>query len=187
MKNVTDKERILMCIVTKIIPGLMCSPFEKRDEYAKSFMMNPLNLQKGDLVFANTTFEMNDFIVGFVDHVERDYVVIREIGSNRLCNYGNEAFTRINAEKLGYEILEGVQYKTYKKVYKAFEAYTQYYTRFRSIAFDGNMCTVEARKAFKNEKMFKVTFAYNAKTTIKEIGKRLKEAEAALAGGDGNG
>ena len=177
----TDKERILMSIVTRIIPGLMYSPFAKRNEYVENFMMNPSKLQKGDLVFANTTFRINDFIVGFVDHVEPRYVVIREIGSNRLCNYGNETFTKINAEKLGYEILEGVQYRTYRKVCKAFETYTQYYTRFRAISFDGNMCTVEARKAFKGENLFEVAFSYSTKTTIKEIGKALAEAETALS------
>ena len=56
-------------------------------------------------------------MVGFVEKVdeENDCVVIREIGSERLCNYSNEFFTVINKEKLGYEILEGVQYKIYKK------------------------------------------------------------------------
>ena len=63
---------------------------------------------------------MNDFLVGFIDHLENDCVVIREIGSNRLCNYYNESFSVINKEKLGYELLEGVQYKTYQKALKAF-------------------------------------------------------------------
>ena len=74
-------------------------------------MLNPSGICKGDLVFANTTLHINDFVIGIVDHIENDCVVIREIGSNRLCNYYNESFSVINKEKLGYEILEGVQYK----------------------------------------------------------------------------
>lgn len=111
----TDKERILMAIITRIIPGMLYNPFEKKEEYVKSYMLNHSGLCKDDLVFANTTLSINDFVVGFVDHIEDDCVVIREIGSNRICNYYNESFSVINKEKLGYEILEGVQYKIYKK------------------------------------------------------------------------
>ena len=120
---------------------------------------------------------INDFVIGFVDHVESDCVVIREIGSNRLCNYHNESFSVINKEKLGYEILEGVQYKIYQKTIKAFEKYTKYYTRFKSVRFDGNMCTVQARKAFENDLYFEVSFPFNSKTTIVSIGKLLKEKD----------
>lgn len=173
----TDKERILMAIVTRIIPGILYSSFDKRDEYVKSYMLNRSGIREGDLVFANTTLCINDFIVGFVDHVEDDCVVIREIGSNRLCNYYNESFSAINKEKLGYEILEGVQYKTYQKVIKAFDKYTNYTTRFKSISFNGNICTVQARLVFENKLFFEVSFPYNSKTTISSIGKLLEEKD----------
>ena len=173
----TDKERILMAIITRIIPGLLYGSFDKKEEYVKSYMLNPSGICKGDLVFANTSLNINDFVVGFVDHVESDCVVIREIGSNRLCNYYNESFSVINKEKLGYEILEGVQYKIYQKVIKAFGNFTNYYTRFKSISFDGNMCTVQARKAFENDLFFAVSFPFNSKTTIASIGKLLKEKD----------
>ena len=108
----SDKERILMAIITRIIPGVLYAPFEEREEYIKSYMFSRSELKTGDLVFANTSLKVNDFLVGFIDHLEKDCVVIREIGSNRLCNYYNESFSVINKEKLGYELLEGVQYKT---------------------------------------------------------------------------
>lgn len=174
----TDKERILMAIITRIIPGLLYNSLGKKEEYVKSYMLRPSGIQKGDLVFANTSFKINDFVVGIVDHIENDYMVIREIGSNRLCNYYNESFSVINKEKLGYEILEGVQYKIYQKAIKAFSGYTSYHTRFRSISFDGNMCTVQARKSFENDLFFEVSFPFNSKTTIASIGKLLKEAES---------
>lgn len=94
-----------------------------------------------------------------------------------MCNYHNESFSVINKEKLGYEILEGVQYKIYQKTIKAFEKYTKYYTRFKSVKFDGNMCTVQARKAFENDLYFEVSFPFNSKTTIVSIGKLLKEKD----------
>lgn len=173
----TDKERILMGIITRIIPGLLYGTFGEREKYIRPQMLSNSTLHNGDLVFANTSIDINDFIVGFVDHLEDDCVVIREIGSSRLCNYYNETFSVINKEKLGYEILEGIQYKTYQKVLKAFEKYTKYYTRFKSIHFDKNMCTVQARRAFENEVLFEVSFPYNSKTTISGIGKLLKEKD----------
>lgn len=183
----TDKERILMAVVTRVIPGLLYSPIAEREKYVESCILHPEKLRPGDLVYANTSIDPNDFMVGFVDHVENNCVVIREIGSKRLCNYYNEGFARINKERLGYEILEGTQYKIWKKVLKAFSKYTRYSARFKDIKFNGNICTVEARMTFKNEQIFEASFQYSSKTSIKEIGQKLAEAEAALAGKGGEG
>ena len=171
----TDKDRILMVIVSRIIPGIMYSGFREKDEYVKSHMLDMFNLHPGDLVFANTSFTPNDFMVGFVDRVdsEQGCVVIREIGSRRLCNYFNESFTVINKEKLGYEIMEGLQYKTYQKVLKAFSKYSGYTTRFKSITFDETTCTVQSRKMFSNDTCHEVSFNYNSKTSIKSIGQSI--------------
>lgn len=168
----TDKERILMVIISRIIPGLMYNTFKTKNEYVKSYMFEKSKLQRGDLVFANTSIYPNDFMVGFIENVdiERDCVVVREIGSKKLCNYFNESFSIINKEKLGYEILEGVQYKTYRKVIKAFNKYTDYNIRFKSISFDEDKCTIQSRKIFSNELDNEWTFKYNNKTSIKSIG-----------------
>lgn len=39
------------------------------------------------------------------------------------------------------------------------------------------MCSLQARKAFKNDTLFEVTFPYNSKTTIASIGRLLKEKD----------
>jgi len=168
----TDKERILMIIISRIIPGLMYSGFNGRDEYVKSYMLEPSKLQYGDLVFANTSIYPNDFMVGFVDKIDNDLgcVVIREIGTKKLCNYFNESFSVINKEKLGYEVLEGVQYKTYQKVLKAFSKYAGYCIRFKSISFDGDNCIIQSREVFSNDLKNEWTFKYNSKTSIRSIG-----------------
>ena len=170
-----DKERILMMIITRIIPGLSLYTSNK-EEYVRSCMMEQSRLKPGDLVMANTTISPNAFMVGFVNEVKDDCVVIREIGSEKLCNYYNESFTIINKEKLGYEILEGLQYKIYQKTLKAFSEYTKYTTRFRSIDFSGDTCTVTSRMMFENEKVGEVSFKYNKKTKISDIGKILEKA-----------
>ena len=172
----TDKERILMVIVTRIIPGLLYGLRTEKEEYVKSYMLDSTGLQHGDLVYANTSIYPNDYMVGFIERVENEYVVVREIGSNRLCNYYNESFTKINKEKLGYEVLEGIQYKTYQKVLKAFSKYADYGTKFKSISFNENTCAVQSRKMFSNELNYEVSFNYDNKTSIKSIGMLLDKA-----------
>ncbi len=172
----TDKERILSAIISKIIPELLYNFRNKRNNYVKSCMLQSSKLNKGDLVFASTTIHPNDFSIGFVHEVKKDCVVIRKIGSEKLCNYYNEGFSKINKEKLGYEILEGLQYKTYQKVLKAFK-YTNYCTRFKAISFEGNKCTVQARTIFENNLIFEVTFDFDKNTTVSEIGNILKKAD----------
>lgn len=171
----TDKERILSAVISSIIPGL-AHGFNGKEDYIENCMLNPSKLNKGDLVYAETTRHPNNFSVGFVHEVKEDCVVIRKIGSDKLCNYYNEGFSKINKERLGYEILEGLQYKIYRKVLKAFE-YTDCYTRFKGISFDENKCTVQARTAFKNDLLFEVTFKFDKKTTVAKIGKILEEAD----------
>lgn len=170
----TDKERILTAIVTTILPAMPYS----NDRIDESTLLYPEKLQKGDLVLARTSFEPNDFSVGFVSSVETNYVVIREIGSNRLCNYYNEGFVKINKAPLGYQILEGMQYQIYEKVEKAFHKYILSNVFFKSIVFSESDCTVQARKPFKDETYFTVTFPYSSRTTIKQIGKILTTADA---------
>lgn len=171
-----DKERILMMIISRIIPGLTYSMTKKKEEYISPMVFDMHKLKVGDLVMADTTIFPNEFMVGFVHEVKDDCIVIREIGSEKLCNYYNEAFSVINKDKLGYEILEGVQYKTYRKVLEAFSEYTRYSTRFRSIEFSDDTCTVTSRRIFENDKSGEISFKYNSRTKISDIGKLLEKA-----------
>lgn len=175
MEQMTDKERILMAIITRIIPGLIYRyNHEERKEYVESCILNQDNLKVGDLVFATTTITPNDFMVGFVHSINPEYVVIREIGSNNLCNYYNECFTKINKEKLGYQYLEGIEYTIYQKCLAAFEEYGGYSIRFKEIFFDNAICTVKARKVFSNEEIFEISFKYDDNITVLDIGKLIK-------------
>jgi hypothetical protein len=173
-----DKERILMMIVTRVITRLMYSTFNDRDKIVKSHMFEQLELLKrGDLVFTTTTIVPNDFMVGFVEEVDKENqcVVIREIGSKKLCRYYNEWFTVINKKEIGYEYLEGVQYKTYIKVLKAFSKYAEYGTKFKSISFEGNVCTIQSRQMHSNDLENEWSFKYDSKTTIKSIGEIISK------------
>ena len=175
----TDKERILICLVNRIFQGALYSPdsVQKWRKDQPGFLEHDKQLIPGDLVTGMSTIAPNEFLVGYVDKVLPEYVVIRELGSKRLCRYYNERFMRIDKSILGYEILDGVQYETYQKVLKAFSnSNNSYGIRFQSIEFEGKICTIGARKVFSDETVYTVQFAYNAKTSIKSITDRLNEA-----------
>ena len=177
----SDKERILICLVNRIYgKAVYGSPSDRREwqDMQTGLLSGKNPVQPGDLVTAFTTVFPNEWMVGFVHEVKEDYVVIREIGSDRLCNYSNETFLRIDKKILGYEILEGVQYQIYKKVTKAFtEASYSYTFRFKDISFQGDTCKVEGRRAFHNETAFQVEFSYDSETTIESITELLNKAE----------
>lgn len=170
----TDKERILILLLnriyTKTLYGSQAKINEWRDMQPGVFSSKKNPLQPGDLVTTFTTIFPNEWMVGYVHEIIPGFVVLREIGSNRLCKYGNERFLRIDKELLGYEILEGDQYQTYLKVCKAFSKADYSYTfRFKDISFDGNTCTVEGRRSFSNETAFTFSFDYRKQKTIKAI------------------
>lgn len=177
----SDKERILICLVNRIYgKAVYGSPADRREwqDMQPGLLSGKNPLQPGDLVTAFTTISPNEWMVGFVHKVKADCVVIREIGSDRLCNYSNETFLRIDKNILGYEILEGVQYQIYRKVKTAFtETDFSYTFLFKDISFQGDTCSVEGRRKFQGETAFQIEFCYDSKTTIKSIVEMLNKAE----------
>ena len=75
IRKMRDKERILMIIISRIIPGLT-SCTAKKEDYIRPFIFNTHELKAGDLVMTNTTIFPNEFMVGFVHEVKSDCVVI---------------------------------------------------------------------------------------------------------------
>lgn len=174
-----DKERILIWMVQRIYSLALYKPSSVQEwrDIQPGFCSGENSLNIGDLVVASTTLTPNDFLVGFVDQINSNCVVIREIGSDRLCNYYNESFYRIPKDILGYEILEGVQYEIYRKVLKAFSKSNDSYSiRFQDIKFEGSTCHVSARKVFSPDNVYTVSFSYNKKTSIKSIVSLLNNA-----------
>ena len=174
----TDKERILLALLNRVY---MRALYGSRDELEKWRDMQPgilsgkNQLQPGDLVTVMTTITPNAFMVGYVHEVRNECVVLREIGSDCLCNYYNERFLKIDKEILGYEVLEGEEYRLYKKVLKAFSDAEPYRLRFRSIRFDGKTCIISGREMFEDNAVFEASFRYNKKTTIKSIRKLIEQ------------
>lgn len=114
IRKMRDKERILMIIISRIIPGLT-SCTAKKEDYIRPFIFNTHELKAGDLVMANTTTFPNEFMVGFVHEVKSDCVVIREIGSKKLCNYYNETFRSLTRKNWGTKFLKVCSIKRIRK------------------------------------------------------------------------
>lgn len=178
----TEKERILMLLVQRILSAALYAP-----EKVREWMHNQpgiithdpeRELKVGDLVVASTSFQANDFLVGFVQKEPDQYgtVVIREIGSDRLCNYGNEMFMRIPKDLLGEEIYEGLQYQTVVKARKAFAKAAYPYTiRYAGCEFTDHFVLIKGRKVFSDEIVVSFSMPYSSKTSIKSIVKRINE------------
>jgi hypothetical protein len=195
-----DKERILM----HIIDGLQAAEILARpDARAAAWSIGDAayktdsggqyvhfapwvddeDLQPGELVYCHTS-RVNDFKIGFV--VERlDYgrCMIREIGSDRVCDYGNERFIPIRGLS-SIQLLEGEKYKFYVKVLKAFDRGDEYWYRFGGVEIENGKATITVRQRHggfyrSGTKPFAVVVEWTPKTTIKAI------LEALRAGGYG--
>lgn len=176
--SMSDKERILLTLINRVYRQALYGPrneIEKWRDMQPTIIGNGNPLEPGDLVTTMTTISPNAFMLGCVQEVRDDCVVIREIGSDKTCNYYNERFLKIDKSILGYEILEGEDYRIYKKVLTAFTEADPHSLMFHSIRFDGKTCTITGRIMFEDEAVFETSFRYNSKTTIKSIRELIEQ------------
>lgn len=172
-----DKERILMALLKNIYASCLFDEKSVGDFRALNNDYSGKRVYEvGDLVVAFTTITPNEYMVGYVHNICDDCVEIREIGSDRICKYYNESFIKIDKSIIGYEILEGVQYKTYQKALKAVSRASCFNYRFGGIEFSGNVCMLGIRKVFSEEEIASVSFKYNSKTTISRIEELVDDA-----------
>ena len=132
--------------------------------------------ERGDLVLCETG-SISDFKVGFVHQVVSfDRCIIREIGSNNLCDYGNEKFTPIVGMS-EIDLLEGDKYEFYQKVLKAFRRGDEFWHRFGGLHFDGDIAIIWIRERYsgylqdreKGTEPYPVKMQWTKSTTIKAI------------------
>ena len=175
-----DRERILMTILRKLrFTQILClhgwneEKFKDgEDEYVHFGGYDDRPIKKGDLVIADTS-RISDWTIGWVEDVYSDsHMLIREIGTNRLCNYSNEGFHRIVIDHS--LIREGEKYKFQCKVLKAFKRGSAYKYRYGGIEFlDDNTVRVFIREAFGGITYKSIPFSFDMqwskRTTIKEI------------------
>lgn len=179
-----DKERILMCLVMRLRTGSLLGRNNKTgwtsDDFADGNGGYYVHFapwkepEVGDLVVAESTREPNDFCIGFVHrYVGHAHYIIREIGSDRLCNYSNEAFTPVVGMDKS-DLLEGGEYIFVEKVKKAFARKREYRYRYGGVEFPGNgNAVIWVREVFggapRESVPFSVKMKFNSKTTVKSI------------------
>jgi hypothetical protein len=182
----TDRERILSAVVSELATTqLLCrGGYSEQDFKGRglgdtdapyvhfAYYREPV---AGDLVLAKTGHNSEWKIGWYVRRLDAALggAVIREIGSERLCNYSNEGFVPI-VGMYKSEILEGLQYKISRLVQMAFKKGDEYSYRFAGVEFvEGNKAIIWVREVWgglsKPSKPFSIELIYDKKTTIKKI------------------
>lgn len=182
----TDKERILTYLFISFYPKYILNikgkPFDE---------LTAENIEIGDLVVSMTT-GINEFTVGYVINKFNDYhMLVREIGSNTMCNIENDMFYKIDTSNLNYNLLlDGFEYQFYLKTEKAFQIFSENigteedYILMETV-FNQNEVKIYFRKRWedytRNTAAAVVSFLYNKKTTLKfminEFDKQLNNTE----------
>lgn len=134
--------------------------------------------EKGALVacWTSTGRQQNPFLISFVaeNGIENDPrgLVLRAIGTNDLCMYGNESFIEITG--IQEEMLwEGEKRRFAQKVMKAYRKISDWGHRFRKIEFvDDSTALIWVGEAFgglrKRSKPYSITTTWK-RVTIKHI------------------
>lgn len=174
----TDRERILTHIVRGLQSTMLTRPngsgFKAEsftDKFGTSvhfaYYREP---GPGDLVIG-TTGGVSRWTIGwYVEPLASALggALLREIGSDKLCNYGNERFVPI----VGLDplvVLEGDRRALLGKVYKAFHRGGEFLYRFGGLDFDGDDAVIWIRKTWGGAKPFPVRLVWNKRTPIKTI------------------
>ena len=185
--GLSDRERILMAIIDRLSATFTLAPACRnrgwssdgfKDSYGSEYVhFAPWDKAKpGDLVLAKTG-HVSEWKVGwYVEPLPGSYggAVIREIGTNRLCNYGNEDFCPIRGLD-SITLLEGDKRQFYAKVMTAFRKGDEYVYRFGGLTFEGNEAVIGVREVFggalsgAGSEPFYVRLVWSKKTSVKAI------------------
>lgn len=198
----TNKERVLMELVRELystqlhlqlrVPNRpdMWKIFDNREDV--HFECSSFDkIQIGDLVLC-TSSGIHDWTVGFVHEIINPSwheLMVKEIGTNRLCKVGNEGFVPIRGMS-EQQLWNDDQYNFSIKVKKAFAKGGHYSYRFGGMSFVGDKVAVYVREHFNGTlrlngsgKMtipFKIVLDWDKKMSIKKI------LELLVAGGYGS-
>lgn len=178
--ELTDRERITQYVMRELATGFGSS--WNLDVYEASGwddlrvpIVHPARYRKpvpGDLVLAITARENHRWILSWYVEELPDIggALVREIGSNDTCRYGNEAFLPIVGvpDHVLYESHTG-QRPFYRKVLAALRKGGSYAHRFGGLRFDGDVAEIRVRKAFSGDELFTVKMHWSKRTAIREI------------------
>jgi hypothetical protein len=139
-------------------------------------------LEVGDLVVCRTSvgWQTNPWIVSFIHEVgipnDPYGMCLRAIGSNALCNYGNEDFIKLSGFS-SRDLYEGEQWIFYRKVLKAVHKEDNYNHIFAGLDFDASEPLHRAQLSIrerwgglsKPSKPYIINLEFNKKTSVKQV------------------
>lgn len=178
----SDRERILMTIIDSLSTTATLRPAPPHNwssEYYRDgsgFYVHFAPWKKpeaGDLVLSKTG-HVSPWKIGFyVAPLPGSFggAVVREIGSDKLCNYANESFCPIVGMN-EIQLFEGKRREFYVKVLKAFRAGDEYLYRFGGLRFEGETAVVRIREAHgltENSTPFEVKVPFRSRISISSI------------------
>jgi hypothetical protein len=196
MRNDTDRERILMNIAAHLasevsylqsLPGVkeyinrehslsrvrVSERFFDRGEY-----------KKGELVGCSTSIgrQQNKWLISFVEGKHKNDpggLLLRAVGTNDTCDYGNESFMRITGIPERF-LWEGDKHQFSLKLQKALRNFDSWGHRFRGLEFpEPGVAHVFIGEVFggigRDTKPYRIDIKFDKKTTIKSITKQMKD------------
>lgn len=189
--DLNDRERILMTIIDELAgTQIMTSRAWSSDAFKSEITGGGYRAhfaywdepKAGDLVLARTG-RASRWKVGFyVESRPHCGAVIREIGTDVLCNYDNESFIPIRGLTES-ELWEGDRRAFYIKVLKAFRMGDSHMHLYGGLRFDGNTALVTVRERWggmgEESHPYEIRMSWSKRTAIKTI------LAALVAGGYG--
>ena len=179
--ELTDRERILTVLVRELETTSILAPDASpwhEESYRRtsngSMRVHFARYRKpvpGDLVMGQTG-RVDGWKIAWYVHAIPGGALLREIGSNRTCNYTNEEFTPI----VGLhpeDLLEGDKRAMVGKVEAAFRRGGEHMYRDGGCEFEGDEVVMWVRERYgglsRESKPFAVRMKWNKRTTIKAI------------------
>jgi len=150
-----DKVRILTTIIRGVVMQATVWEHQTKPSHGAYFESGGLTgerVRKGDLVVCQTSGH-HPWTVAFVHEVQHNpqsgtSCMLREIGSDKLCNVGNDSFYVVRGLR-EEDLWEGQKYIFAKQLSKVFSKHGDYYRKFSHIEFiDDEFANVFIRESF---------------------------------------
>lgn len=174
-----DKTRILSSLVADLVSSMIMCGYRPKPG---SFDVGPAigDVRTGDLVVCATSGS-HDWTVAFVHEVYSQHeVMLREIGTDRLCRMGNERFYPIINLRPD-DLLEKDQRQFYEKLRKAFRRYGDDWHLYAGLRFEGKTVHVSVRERYggfvldKESVPYILSFSWNKRISVKRIAQTMRE------------
>lgn len=163
-----DRERIL----THICQTLIIHKDQINQPY---FLKKKTEFAIGNILIARTNLTPSEFSVGYYNGYDKEKgcVLIKDLISDKICEWYNEIFIEIPIEFFSkYELLCGKKYKILSTIIKSIKSW---YYKFNELTFDdeNETFTFSIRKPFTKDLVDSITLSQ--KLSLDKIKQSLEE------------